>query len=326
MRSTFGRSRVTQMVRPCGSGGGSFDVSTSGRPAAFQASKPPSATSAGTPACRSHAATPWLSFWPFWQSTMAERPASSAAQLDTFACVRRTEPGTRRGSSAKSSTVRTSTSTGDFGVPTRRASFSMEIVLIDDMMRPPVHGTRCFGMSPRGEIAVPRSRNKGARGRIVKAGEFSIAVILRCERSEPRRMAALPSTVILRGPLRGHLRMTVFVLAPRCAAEGWEEGGRSAFWAQRSSFSRQPAGCEPAGEGAVSPSGAPARRFRTSGRAFRETVAGSPSAQLLAPTRSGRRRSPEASRVRGCDGTRGLPESGLRTRPGADPAPPQERL
>ena len=35
----------------------------------FQASKPPSSVSALAPACLSQAATPWLSFRPFWQTT-----------------------------------------------------------------------------------------------------------------------------------------------------------------------------------------------------------------------------------------------------------------
>ena len=36
-------------------------------------------------ACRSHAATPWLSFLPFWQITTTERPENSAAQCGTSA-------------------------------------------------------------------------------------------------------------------------------------------------------------------------------------------------------------------------------------------------
>ena len=72
MRSIFGRARVTQTVRPCASRGGSFDAGTNGRLASFQASKPPSSVSAGTPACRSQAAVPALSFAPRLQTTMAE--------------------------------------------------------------------------------------------------------------------------------------------------------------------------------------------------------------------------------------------------------------
>src|SRR6202171_4136834 len=68
--------------------------------------------------------------------TMAERPANPAAQPDGLAAGRRIEPGIRRGSHAKSSSVRTSTSAGHFGVPMRRVSFSAEIALIDDMARP----------------------------------------------------------------------------------------------------------------------------------------------------------------------------------------------
>jgi hypothetical protein len=49
MRSIFGRSRVTQTVRPCSSLFGSLAWTTSGRSARFQASKPPSSVSADTP-------------------------------------------------------------------------------------------------------------------------------------------------------------------------------------------------------------------------------------------------------------------------------------
>ena len=92
--------------------------------------------SAGTPPCRSQAAAPSLSFSPFWQTTMADRPANSPAQSETSPCGRRVAPGTSRGSALKSSSVRTSIRTGQCGVPMSRASFSMEMELIDDMMRP----------------------------------------------------------------------------------------------------------------------------------------------------------------------------------------------
>ena len=105
---------------------------------------------------RSHAATPWLSFSPFWQTTIAGPwPEISGAQRHGSAEARRIEAGISRGSAAKSSSSRTSTMAGQFGVPTSRASFSADMVLIDDMVRPPVEWTRCFGMSPRGEIAFP---------------------------------------------------------------------------------------------------------------------------------------------------------------------------
>ena len=156
MRSILGRARVTQTVRPRLSRGGSLAAGTSGRPACFQASKPPARASAGTPSCRSQAAAPSLSFCPRWQTTTAARPAKSPAHSDAEPCGRRTEPGIRRGSAAKSSSVRTSMTAGHFGVPIRRTSFSMAMVVIDDMLRPPsVGGTRFFSMTPRGEIASP---------------------------------------------------------------------------------------------------------------------------------------------------------------------------
>jgi hypothetical protein len=108
-----------------------------GRPALAQASAPPSSDSAGTPAWRSQAAVPCPSFCPLWQTTMAERPANSAAQSATCAQGRRTEPGTRRGSVAKSSSVQTSISAGQSGRPMRRASLSMDIEFNDDMMMRP---------------------------------------------------------------------------------------------------------------------------------------------------------------------------------------------
>ena len=158
-----GRSSAARASpRRCGPGasrGGSLATGTSGRPgcgpargAAFERSPP------ATPAWRSQAATPWLSFSPFWQMTTAERPGEAPApSRRRRVCERRTEPGTRRGSAAKSSSVRTSMSAGQSGVPIRRASLSMR----DGVDRR--HGasfaemswTRCFGMSPRGEIAVP---------------------------------------------------------------------------------------------------------------------------------------------------------------------------
>ena len=111
----------------------------------------------GRPAWRSQAATPWLSFCALLadddgglgRRTPAPTPMRSA-------CGAADGAGISRGSASKSSSVRTSTMTGHFGVPIRRASFSTEMVLIDDMVRPRVvSGTRCFGMSPRGEIAFP---------------------------------------------------------------------------------------------------------------------------------------------------------------------------
>ena len=81
-------------------------------------------------------------------------------------------------------------------MPTRRVSLSMEIVLIDDMVRPSLSGTRCFGMSPRGEIAFPMG---GLKSRIAAA----------CQACPPRsgRTYARPAKIQRPGgsarPLRG---------------------------------------------------------------------------------------------------------------------------
>lgn len=58
MRSTFGRERVTQTVRPRVSRGGHLALVIRGSPAAAQASKPPDRFSASVLAWRSQAATP----------------------------------------------------------------------------------------------------------------------------------------------------------------------------------------------------------------------------------------------------------------------------
>ena len=157
MRSIFGRERVTQTVRPWRSRDGSMLAGTIGMSASAHALVPPARTSAEAPSWRSQAAAPSLSFFPFWQATTTARPANSFAHSAAVVPPRRTDPGTSRGSLSKSLSVRTSTMTGHLGVPIRRASLSMEMVLIDDMARPRCGkpGTRCFGMSPRGEIAIP---------------------------------------------------------------------------------------------------------------------------------------------------------------------------
>ena len=97
MRSTLGRLRVTHTVRPWASRWGRPATGTIGRPAACQATTPPSRLSAGMPWWRSQAATPWLSFRPFLQMTTAGRPvaASAGPQAGTSAQARRSAPGTR---------------------------------------------------------------------------------------------------------------------------------------------------------------------------------------------------------------------------------------
>ncbi len=160
MRSTLGRARVTQTVRPWTSRSGSRPVRTKGAPAAAQPSKPPSRDSARAPAWRSQAATPWLSLRPRWQSTVTVRPArvlaSSGAQTGAACQSRRMAPGTRRGSAAASSGVRTSKIVGASGVPTRRASWGTVMVSGAGMGRP-LHGWRwdaMLGPKPHGVIAT----------------------------------------------------------------------------------------------------------------------------------------------------------------------------
>ena len=169
---------------------------SAGRPAA-QPSAPPSSESAGTPACRSQAATPWLSFSPFWQMTTAERPANSGAHSATSRCERRTAPGMRRGSQAKSSSVRTSMRAGQSGRPIRRASLSGEMVLGDDMacVLRCESRTRCFGMSPRGEIAVPMAGDLEGAARGLSSGRpaRSRALIASAAADADRLSCAPPS-------------------------------------------------------------------------------------------------------------------------------------
>ena len=63
----------------------------------------------------------------------------------------------RCGSISKTFGGRTSTNIGHFGVPTRRTSFSIEIMFGADMVRPFSCKERnaMLQLAPRGEIAVP---------------------------------------------------------------------------------------------------------------------------------------------------------------------------
>src|SRR5262249_28234296 len=64
MRSTFGRLRVTQTVRPLSSRGGSLSVRTRVSPAFFQASNPPSSVCASMPSCLSQAGRALAQLFP----------------------------------------------------------------------------------------------------------------------------------------------------------------------------------------------------------------------------------------------------------------------
>ena len=76
MRSTFGRARVTQTVRPAlvARRAACRCARAAGRPRARPRSRLP-AICASMPSWRSQAATPWLSFRPFWQATTTAWPA-----------------------------------------------------------------------------------------------------------------------------------------------------------------------------------------------------------------------------------------------------------
>ena len=157
MRSIFGRSRVTQTraaLRRRAAAAWRAAPGAGRRRA--QASKPPSRHSAGEPACRSQAATPWLSFWPFWQTTIADRPANSLRPARRLGDGAPERAGISRGSAAKSS----SRADIDDGRASGRADEARKLVDGDGVDRrhgasSDVSGTRCFGMSPRGEIAFP---------------------------------------------------------------------------------------------------------------------------------------------------------------------------
>ena len=110
MRSILGRARVTQTVRPCASRAGSLPAG----PAAAQLRASHDARLRGlrpaTPACRSQAAAPSLSFWPFLANhdDRTARVSCGAQSCDVGMRACATAPGMRRGSAAKSSSVRTS--------------------------------------------------------------------------------------------------------------------------------------------------------------------------------------------------------------------------
>jgi hypothetical protein len=76
---------------------------------------------------RSQAAVPSLSFSPFWQTTTTDWPVNPPAQSCTSLWEWRIAPGIRRGSEAKSSSMRTSMRVGALAVPIRRDNFSDEI-------------------------------------------------------------------------------------------------------------------------------------------------------------------------------------------------------
>ena len=137
MRSILGRARVTQTVRPRLSRGGSLAAGTSGRPACFQASKPPARASAGTPSCRSQAATPFAQLLPRWQTTTAARPDEVSGP---FRCRAMRAAHRARDQAGIGREILLGANVDDRRA-LRRADqadeLSMAIVVIDDMLRPP---------------------------------------------------------------------------------------------------------------------------------------------------------------------------------------------
>src|SRR3984957_15990844 len=105
--------------------------------------------------------------------TIAERPANSKPQSDTVEWARRTAPGMKRGSAAKSSLARTSIRAGPRGTPMRRQSFSEEMLFNDDMMRPRIKTGAILQLSPHGEIASPSVNHNPASPPQSTAAEHS---------------------------------------------------------------------------------------------------------------------------------------------------------
>src|SRR5260221_8555840 len=111
---------------------------------------------------------------PRWQTTTASRPENAAAHFDASAKLRRIDPGMRRGSASKSSSVRTSMIAGALAVPTRRGNFFREMLVGDDTMLPPLFGWGAIlerGAS-WGDRKVPIQTIKGNGVPPVKGEEF----------------------------------------------------------------------------------------------------------------------------------------------------------
>ena len=158
MRSIFGRERVTQTVRPCGSRGGSFAFGHQRqarlRPGGMAADENFGRRRAGVTQPGRHALAELLAF-------VADDDGGSPREFrrprrHSFVRIGGLAPGMKRGSAANSSFARTSMSAGPCGTPIRRASFSADMVLNDDMMMRPWRETGAIlQLSPHGEIASP---------------------------------------------------------------------------------------------------------------------------------------------------------------------------
>ena len=129
MRSIFGRSRVTQTVRPAASRGGRRSAAPSAVPGVGpgQRSRPRSALGRGA-----GLAQPGGGALAELQALLADddRGAAGISALAPWLDRRRAaagRPEPAAGRRRKSSSARTSISVGQFGVPMRRASLSMEM-------------------------------------------------------------------------------------------------------------------------------------------------------------------------------------------------------
>ena len=79
---------------------------------------------------------PSLSFSPFWQMTTTERPVKSGAQSGDVAMERRIGAGDQPRIGGEVLVDAHIDEAGALGVPIRRASFSMEMEVYEDMLRP----------------------------------------------------------------------------------------------------------------------------------------------------------------------------------------------
>ena len=132
---------------------------SAGRPAPMPTPRP-RGSPPGMPACRSQAATPWLSFRPFWQMTMADWPANSVAHSETWE-----GPADGAGDQARVGGEVLVGLDVDEDRASGRADQAGELVdgdgvdrRHDDASLLKESWTRCLGMSPREEIAVPMAQ------------------------------------------------------------------------------------------------------------------------------------------------------------------------
>ena len=135
MRSIFGRDRVTQTVRPRASRFGILSAATVGSSAFFQ---PMTAFEnlGGDAAVAKPRGGAFAELLPLLADHDDGLAGEADAQSWTSRWERRLAPGINRGSAAKSSSMRTSMSVGALAVPMSRESFSDEIEVYDDMLRP----------------------------------------------------------------------------------------------------------------------------------------------------------------------------------------------